>query len=508
MTRQTIGAINALAEDDAVELLGGLFEHSPWIVRDTWPRAPFASVERLHAALCETLRSAPRDRQIALIGAHPDLVGRAALAGTLTRESTAEQQAAGLGPDDLTADDIERFTRSNAEYQARFGFPFVICARANRKASILAGFERRLGNDSDTERRTALAEIERIAWYRLADLVENDPEMDGARSWSSQMDSGYEISYGKMRVPVYRVFGQPLRGVMPVPESPFLGRDNILFAAEVDIEVFGTEFLPAYTVGDNSMVVATDSMKNIIIRQALDYAGSTIEGYLHAIGKHFIATYEQVHDIRLAVRELPFPAAIVPDGEGGFSESEVLFVGSGRSDYGTTRMWMKRIGDAPTLVGHESGRCGIKLFKVTGSAFTSFVRDEYTTLPDRRDRPLFIYLEVHWTYGDSQDALGDKPHRYVPAEQVHDICAAVFHEFVSESIQHLVHEMGNRLLERFPQLVEVRFVSQNRTRDPFYASDDNPEVKVYSDPFPAYGEITLRLTRNGQPASKGDAWDS
>ncbi len=322
------------------------------------------------------------------------------------------------------------------------------------------------------------------------------------------MGNGYEISYGKMRVPVYRVYGQPLRGVMPVPESPFLGRDNVLFAAEVDIEVFGTEFLPAYTVGDNSMVVATDSMKNIIIRQALDYQGSTIEGYLNAIGQHFIATYEQVHDTRLAVRELPFPAAIVPDGGGGFAESEVLFVGSGRTDYATARMRMKRIDDAPTVVRHESGRCGIRLFKVTGSAFTSFVRDEYTTLPDRRDRPLYIYMDVFWTYGDSQDALGNKPHRYIPAEQVHDICAAVFHEFVSESIQHLVHEMGNRLLDRFPQLAEVRFAAQNRTRDPFYASDDDPRVKVYSDPFPAYGEITLRLTRNGAFEAKDAAWDS
>ncbi len=320
------------------------------------------------------------------------------------------------------------------------------------------------------------------------------------------MGNGYEISYGKMRVPVYRVFGQSLRGITPVPESSFLGRDNVLFAAEVDIEVFGTGFLPAYTVGDNSTVVATDSMKNIIIRQALDYDGATIEGYLHAIGRHFIATYDQVHDIRLAVRELPFVPATVPVGGGQFGESGVLFTGSGRSDHATARLRMQRVDDVPAVVAHESGRCGIRLFKVTGSAFTSFVRDEYTTLPDRRDRPLFIYLDVFWTFIDGQDALGATPGRYVPAEQVHDICAAVFHEFVSESIQHLVHEMGNRLLERFPQLAEVRFATQNRTRDPFVASDADPRVKVYSDPFPAYGLITLRLTRDGV-GPKVSSWD-
>ncbi len=179
MTKHIMSAINVLTDDEAVELLGGLFEHSPWIVRETWPRTPIASVEALHAALCETLRAATVDRQLALIAAHPDLVGRAAMAGTLTRESTGEQRAAGLGPDDLMVDDVELFTRHNAAYQARFGFPFVTCARENRKASILAGFERRLGNDAETERKTALAEIERIAWYRLTDLVENDPEIDG-----------------------------------------------------------------------------------------------------------------------------------------------------------------------------------------------------------------------------------------------------------------------------------------------------------------------------------------
>lgn len=319
-------------------------------------------------------------------------------------------------------------------------------------------------------------------------------------------DTTYEISYGKMRVPVYRVYARPLHGVMPVPESPFMGRDNVLFAAEVDMEVFGTEFLPAYTIGDNSMVVATDSMKNIIIRKALEFDGCTLEGYLESVGRHFITSYEQVHDVRLQVRELPFPAALVPDGEGGFRESDVLFSGSARGDYGTATMRMQRINGAPRLMALEAGRVGIKLFKVTGSAFTSFVRDEFTTLPERRDRPLFIYLDVHWTYRDPAHALGEHPIHYVPAEQVHDICAAVFAEFVSESIQHLVHEMGQRLLERFPQLVEIRFAAQNRTRDPFHTSESDPQVKVYSDPFPAWGNITLRLGRDGASGGGIATW--
>ncbi len=177
MAKWTIDQVNALAVDDAVALLGGIFEHSPWIVRDTWERAaPFESVEALHAALCSTIRTAPESSQLTLIRAHPDLVGRAAMTGSLNRESTGEQQAAGLDPNSLSAAEIDAFTRYNDAYQSRFEFPFVICARENRKASILAGFETRLQNDPATERKTAIREIERIGWYRLTDLVENDPE--------------------------------------------------------------------------------------------------------------------------------------------------------------------------------------------------------------------------------------------------------------------------------------------------------------------------------------------
>lgn len=305
----------------------------------------------------------------------------------------------------------------------------------------------------------------------------------------------YEITYGKRRVPVYRVNAKPLRGIAPVPESTFTGRDNVLVACEVDMQVFGDDFLPAYTVGDNAMVVATDSMKNIILKEALDYAGATLEGYLDHVGTTMIRRYEQVHDLELRVRELPFAPALVPRDDGRFDASAVLFDHRGDGDASVATLRMRRSGDGREILDHECGRVGLRLLKVTGSAFTKFVRDEHTTLPDRGDRPLYIFMDVFWCYRDVDDLLDPSHARYVPAEQVRDIVSVVFHEFVSESIQHLVHEMGLRLLERFPQLAEVRFVAQNRTRDPFYTSETDPAVKVYSDPFPAYGEITLRLRR-------------
>jgi len=108
-------------------------------------------------------------KQLALIRAHPDLVGRATLAGTLTRESTGEQASAGLNA--LSPAEIALFQKQNAAYREKFGFPFVICARLNKKEAILAGFEHRLKNSPEQEIPAALGEIFKIAELRLRDLT-------------------------------------------------------------------------------------------------------------------------------------------------------------------------------------------------------------------------------------------------------------------------------------------------------------------------------------------------
>lgn len=152
--------------------LGHLFEHSPWVAEGTWPKRPFASAEALHAALCATMRAAPREQQLALIRAHPDLAGRLAQQRKLTADSTREQASAGL--DRLTDAELAEFTRQNEAYKARFGFPFIICARLNAKDAILAAMRTRLGHASDAEFATALGEIEKIAWLRLQDLLKQN----------------------------------------------------------------------------------------------------------------------------------------------------------------------------------------------------------------------------------------------------------------------------------------------------------------------------------------------
>jgi OHCU decarboxylase len=118
------------------------------------------------------VRSASTDEQLGLIRAHPDLVGRLAREGRLTRESTGEQAAAGL--DQLSTDEVAAFERYNAEYLERFGFPFVICARENRKDAILAAIPKRLANSREQEIATALAEIDKIARLRMNDAIWED----------------------------------------------------------------------------------------------------------------------------------------------------------------------------------------------------------------------------------------------------------------------------------------------------------------------------------------------
>ena len=165
----TIAEVNALDREGFAGVFGGVFEHSPWIAEAGWEARPFASVEGLHAALCAVMYGASAERQETLIQAHPDLVGRAAREGGLTPASTGEQAAAGL--DRLSAEEIARFEEQNTAYRERFGFPFVICARENKKESILAGFDARLGNSREAEIATALGEIAKIARLRLLDIV-------------------------------------------------------------------------------------------------------------------------------------------------------------------------------------------------------------------------------------------------------------------------------------------------------------------------------------------------
>ena len=174
MTRQKteLRRLNVMNRDGFVRTVGHVFELSPWIAERTWNQHPFASIEQLHQKLVQTMQAANEEEKLKLIRAHPDLVGKMADAGNLTPESRSEQAAAGL--DRLSPDDVEAFRAYNEMYRDQFGFPFIICARENKKDAILSAFPKRLKNSREKEIATALDEIAKIARLRLIDSVQED----------------------------------------------------------------------------------------------------------------------------------------------------------------------------------------------------------------------------------------------------------------------------------------------------------------------------------------------
>ena len=165
----TLAELNALDQAAFTAALGGIFEHSPWIAAATWAARPFASVDALHTAMCATLAAADDDAKLALIRAHPELAGKLAIRGELTEASTREQAGAGL--DRCSPEEFARLSDLNARYGARFGFPFILAVRGHTRESIIANMAARIDNDRATEIATALAQIERIARFRLGDLL-------------------------------------------------------------------------------------------------------------------------------------------------------------------------------------------------------------------------------------------------------------------------------------------------------------------------------------------------
>jgi urate oxidase len=256
--------------------------------------------------------------------------------------------------------------------------------------------------------------------------------------------------YGKDAVSVYRTDGEHL------------------FAAEVRLVIGETAFVPSYTEGDNSLVVATDSMKNFIQKTALEYGGESLEDLLRQVGGRFVERYDQVDIAELHARELVF------------ARREGVVYQRLYDDYGTARVLLRRGSE----IEEQSGRKGLHLVKLSGSSFADFVRDEHTTLPDAYDRPLFVHLEANWRNADRARRAG--------ALAIRDSFVQTFADFESASIQHLVHEMGVRALKQFPELASISFDAENRLWDTAQTSES---ATVYTDARPPFGVIHLTLKR-------------
>jgi len=195
----TLDQLNASTQAEFTQLLGGTYEHSPWIALQAWTQRPFASLAQLKMALVQVVRDAGHPAQLALIRAHPELAGQAMVSQTLTAESTNEQGKANLI--DGTPEEFERIGQLNAGYNGKFGFPFILAVRGPRglglpKAEVIATFARRLENHPDFELAEALRNIHRIAEIRLNDKFGHSPDLgnqvwDWAEQLSAHSDPGY-----------------------------------------------------------------------------------------------------------------------------------------------------------------------------------------------------------------------------------------------------------------------------------------------------------------------------
>ena len=195
----TLEQLNAATPEAAAQMLDGLYEHTPWIAAQALAARPFGSLAALKHAMVRVLADAPEDAKLALIRAHPELAGKAMVAKSLTAESTNEQNKAGLTQ--CTPEEFARIQQLNADYNARFGFPFILAVRGPRgtgltRAQIIDTFARRLDNHPDVERAEALRNIHRIAEIRLNDKFGAEPLIGGdVWDWHERLaqhsDPGY-----------------------------------------------------------------------------------------------------------------------------------------------------------------------------------------------------------------------------------------------------------------------------------------------------------------------------
>ena len=155
-----------MSRNEFVETYGGIYEHSPWVAEESYDEFDAATgADEITELLAQRVDAADDDKKLALIRAHPDLAGRAAVRGELTADSTSEQSSAGI--DQCSPEEYQQFQSLNASYKQKFGFPFIMAVRNSDRLKILAAFAERLDNDHDTEFATAISEIHKIARLRL-----------------------------------------------------------------------------------------------------------------------------------------------------------------------------------------------------------------------------------------------------------------------------------------------------------------------------------------------------
>jgi urate oxidase / 2-oxo-4-hydroxy-4-carboxy-5-ureidoimidazoline decarboxylase len=281
-----------------------------------------------------------------------------------------------------------------------------------------------------------------------------------------QFATGWKRSYyGKGDVIVYRLNrdGQTAAGASAV------------FGASIAILVYGDAFWPTYTTGDNTGLVATDSMKNFVQREVLNFEGSDLEDCCRFLGTKFLETYPQVEGVQISAVEIPYEA---------LAGSEVAFAPVG-PDRAFARLEVNRSG----ILEITSGISGFRLLRLGGSAFHGFVRDQYTTLPDIANRPLHMWLDLEWLYTEPSAGFSSGAITTAVRRMVREI----FHGFESGSIQQVIYQIGTKMLSDIPSIAEVHLEANNRTWDT--VTERGEALGIYTDARPPFGVLGLRLKR-------------
>ena len=270
--------------------------------------------------------------------------------------------------------------------------------------------------------------------------------------------------YGKGDVIVYRLNRD---GVTGEGRSP-------VFGASVTMLLYGDAFWPTYTTGDNTGLVATDSMKNFIQRETLNFTGCDLQAYCRFLAEKFMRTYPQTEGIQARAVEIPYT---------GVADGTVAFAPSG-PERAMAQVELRQGGE---VLEARSGIHGFKLLRLGGSAFTGFLRVQYTTLPEIHNRPLHMWLDVEWLCSElSSQALG-------LTACVRKMVHGVFQSFESGSIQQVIYRIGSTMMAELPVLTEVRLEANNRTWDT--VMEQGEELGVYTDARPPFGCLGLTLRR-------------
>ncbi len=272
--------------------------------------------------------------------------------------------------------------------------------------------------------------------------------------------------YGKGDVIAYRLQRD---GTTPHGNSPVFGVNVLML-------LYGDAFWKTYTEGDNTGLIATDSMKNFVQRETMNFDGHDLEAYCRFLGDLFLRKYAQVEGLQISASEIPYAG----------DARRTAFVPAG-PDRATARIEIDRTG----IVELASGVAGFKLLRLRGSAFQGFVRDEYTTLPDLKDRPLHMWLDLEWRYSTAESGFTRGEVTAKARRIVHD----VFSASESGSIQQLIYRMGTTLLAEIAPIAEVHLEATNRTWDTI--AEDGAAAGVYTDARPPYGCLGLTLSRPG-----------